>query len=124
MNVEFVLEAPSYGWELMCPRCRSNNLHHEKVTVFTRPEGEDQDVIAMGVEGRQVSVHAYSADDPINPSSRRDGLVIDFWCENCDCDENEGGIFQHLELTIVQHKGTTYFNWRGPIPRAMPGSST
>jgi len=43
-----------------------------------------------------------------NPSSRRDGLVIRFWCELCDVVD--------AELTVEQHKGCTYLGWRYGVP--------
>jgi len=42
-----------------------------------------------------------------NPSRRRDGLAIEFSCENCPA---------ILELTIKQHKGETFFAWRYKLP--------
>lgn len=50
-----------------------------------------------------------------NPSSRRDGLVISFTCEQCSRDD-PGDV---IELTIAQHKGSTEIGWRFS-PRIHP----
>jgi hypothetical protein len=41
-----------------------------------------------------------------NPSSRRNGVVIRFWCEDCDVIS---------ELTLEQHKGNTLLRWRSTV---------
>ena len=87
---------------LDCPRCGADLLHHAGVTTFDR--GEDvATAIRTEVRGRKVSVDA-SASNRDNPSSRRDGIVIDFWCEGCG--------EAPLQLTIAQHKGSTEIGWR------------
>lgn len=84
------------GRGLLCPGCNGVNLHHHKVEVFER-DAEDAST------GRRVTVEAYqvsvTGDMTGNPSARRDGMRVAFWCETCSA---------LSELTIVQHKGTTY----------------
>lgn len=81
--------------ELLCPHCEGNYMHHSEVQVFNR-KAEDSE------EGNHITVKGdgFSADREMagNPSSRRDGIVIRFWCEFCG-----GGSY----LTISQHKGNT-----------------
>ena len=50
-------------------------------------------------EGKTLAA-ASSIDTDLkgNPSARRDGLAIRFWCESCDA---------RPVLTIAQHKGST-----------------
>jgi hypothetical protein len=98
--VKFDAQDPTW---LTCPHCGQHDLHHDKVTVFSRI-GEDGPVFATIVEG---SVGVYRKEGPAVdracPSSRRDGLAISFWCEHCPT---------LSELTIAQHKGTTMMQWR------------
>jgi hypothetical protein len=56
------------------------------------------------VEGGRVSVGAAESASSPNPSTRRDGLSIEFGCENC------GDSKTHL-LRIAQHKGETEISW-------------
>jgi hypothetical protein len=46
-----------------------------------------------------------------NPSPRRDGIVISFFCEQCT---NWGETGEVIELTLAQHKGATEIGWRYP----------
>lgn len=96
---------------LICPRCGSANLHHIGVTVFDRRE-DAPTVVKTIVRAGVVYVDPKS-DGEENPSSRRDGLVIVFGCEDCTVRSEDGAwIRATLELTIQQHKGGTFFGWR------------
>lgn len=86
---------------LLCPGCSGNNLHHSTVTVFTRSQ-EDAKPVRTIIGNAEVITGAMLPTGE-NPSSRRDGIAIGFWCENCS--------FQG-ELTIAQHKGLTLVEWR------------
>lgn len=88
--------------DLLCPRCGADNLHHETVTAYERAE-DAETVVEITLRGTNVSVDAASNGGG-NPSRRRDGLVISFWCEQC----GEAPI----ELCIAQHKGCTEIGWR------------
>jgi hypothetical protein len=93
--------------ELMCPRCGSQYLHHTGVTVFSR--GEDRDpLVRVNVIGTSVTTEVVAAGASGNPSGRRDGLAIQFMCEQC----NKSDKPQVLELTVAQHKGLTLLAWR------------
>jgi hypothetical protein len=59
------------------------------------------------VEGGSAKIDAVPSDGSGNPSGRRDGLSIKFWCEGC-----KGVDEDILELTISQHKGSTLLGWR------------
>lgn len=80
--------------ELVCPSCGSEYLHHHKVEVFERKEDATQ--------GLHVTVSKDSAaiDNVLdgNPSARRHGLSVHFWCEGCKAEP---------VLSIGQHKGNT-----------------
>ena len=87
---------------LLCPRCGGEYLHHECVTVFNRSEDNEETVVTE-VSAAMTITKLQASNEARNPSSRRDGLAILFWCEYCP--------FRH-ELTIAQHKGRTFVDWR------------
>jgi hypothetical protein len=85
---------------LRCPACFRTYLHHDCITVYQR-EQEDAEQLIKTTVG--VSVETVRAEGSGNPSSRRDGLVIAFWCEDCDA---------RPELEIAQEAGETFVAWR------------
>lgn len=82
---------------LKCPLCDSTYLHHERVEVFNR---EEDDVTGLHTN---ILLDNVSVDNNLdgNPSKRRNGLKIYFWCEGCS---------ENSAMSIVQHKGSTYFS--------------
>jgi hypothetical protein len=88
---------------LACPNCDSFYLHHDAVTVYDRDE-DASDVTQVRVENGVATTMTIPNDVSRNPSSRRHGMAIEFWCEGC------GGEF---ELTIAQDRGVTEIGWRG-----------
>lgn len=95
-------------FDLRCPRCGSDYLHQGKVTVFER--AEDGAVTTVITVPGDSSAHLKSvpSDQILNPSSRRHGLSVEFWCEGCN--SKEAG--DYIELTLAQHKGNTLMGWR------------
>ena len=97
MRPRFTNEDPDCA-ELVCPSCGGSLLHHDRVDVFERVED--------AASGLRVSV----ANDSVltdtamggNPSSRRHGVSIRFWCETCAAIS---------ALSIAQHKGSTLFSF-------------
>jgi len=83
-----------YGADLLCPQCGSHNLHHEKVEVFECGEDAKHGVHIIVAEGKAEMDTSLTG----NPSRRRHGLNIHFWCENCSAKSI---------LSISQHKGST-----------------
>jgi len=81
-------------------KCGCENLHHERVTIFNRTEDEDRVRVAE-TDGVNCVMSIQDNDKSENPSSRRDGLIINTWCES-GCQER---------LAIYQHKGATFFKW-------------
>jgi hypothetical protein len=81
-----------------CPYCGGGSLHHSVVDVFERGEDEPEHT-KVHVDGSNVII---SRGKNGNPSLRRDGLSIFFWCESCE---------NHPKLNIYQHKGSTYIQW-------------
>jgi hypothetical protein len=92
---------------LSCPRCRGNNLHQGNTTIYQRSEDASYTTV-IAQDGHKVIVtpNFPSAEAP-NPSSRRHGLIIEFWCEYCENDE------EPYRLAIFQHKGNTFLEWVG-----------
>ena len=85
-----------YGAVLLCPKCGFEYLHHDKVEVFDRIEDATTGLhVTVMSEPSRVNV-----DESIvgNPSSRRHGVRIEFWCEGCS---------ERSALTLAQHKGVT-----------------
>jgi hypothetical protein len=86
-------------WTLLCPNCGDTYLHHDKVEVFNRLQEDEESGLHVLVQNQN---HASDSSMEENPSSRRDGLFVRFWCENCDAIS---------KLTIRQHKGITFLKF-------------
>jgi hypothetical protein len=85
-----------------CPVCGGNNLHHANVSVFDRVEDEVKTTVTTVAESGEVTVRTEDSAESLNPSRRRHGLLITFWCEsNCEVPS----------LAVYQHKGSTYMEW-------------
>ena len=72
---------------LCCPKCRGDRLHHGRVTVFHRIE-DDEMITQTVVTGPTATVEAVPNSRTTNPSSRRDGIEIEFQCELCHRDKS------------------------------------
>ncbi|WP_193090875.1 hypothetical protein [Halomonas colorata] len=83
-----------FGAELQCPNCKGNYLHHDRVEIFERQEDAKTGIHVTVENGSSVQDTSMAG----NPSTRRHGLNIFFWCEFCDAVP---------VLTIAQHKGNT-----------------
>ena len=84
---------------LACPNCTSAyyGLHQFSADVFFRAED------AKNIKGLHINhLNEVSESQVHNPSSRRSGLTIRFWCEQCDVLSS---------LNIYQHKGCTYIEF-------------
>jgi hypothetical protein len=90
------------GDTLLCPYCGNEYLHHSKITAYDRSEDATA-VTVSEIERGVVTRTAVLSDAARNPSSRRDGIAIEFWCENCH---------GRSELTIAQHKRCSLCDWR------------
>lgn len=97
---------------LCCPACGNGYIHHEDVLVFSRRTEDAPSQLTRVVAGGMAMVG--DSGQGRNPSSRRDGIAIRFWCEGCGADD--------FELTIEQHKGNTFVGWRdGPPSCGLTG---
>jgi|GEM_PF-1153994 len=102
---------------LLCPRCGDSYLHHRSVVTFDRSE-DAETVLRTGVEVGKTTVQLVPQADSGNPSPRRDGLVIQFWCEKCGGGDDGASV---IELTLAQHKGETEVSWRfTPLDATRP----
>ena len=86
---------------LMCPECKYNNLHQDTVAIFNCEEDRNEGT-HVEVDGDKIHIDKSMKG---NPSPRRHGLSIHFWCETCG-EEHPGHI-----LNIYQHKGETHMGW-------------
>jgi|GEM_PF-1685699 hypothetical protein len=96
-------------WSLCCPNCNNAyGLHHDKITIWNRRK-EDHDGVRFTIKGTSLTSKLIDGGDSLggpkeNPSKRRDGLVIEFWCEHCP-------EIKPINLRIAQHKGITLMGW-------------
>jgi hypothetical protein len=88
---------------LLCPCCGDNYLHHGQVCTFTRATQDADSGIAFRIDAGGNGSISRSSQLKGNPSSRRDGITVDFTCENCG---------NTSTLGIAQHKGQTLLNWQ------------
>ncbi len=97
------------GETLLCPCCGGTYLHHDTVFVFNRREDAEM-VNKTTVEGTRVVTEVVEDRTSGNPSGRRTGLSVDFWCELCGVDK-DGEPTKNMRLHILQHKGNTFMQW-------------
>jgi hypothetical protein len=84
---------------LLCPSCGENNLHQTSASVYFRDKEDSNEGNFVHLNNKYIE----KIDNRLNPSERRDGILIAFECEHCEADPH---------LTIVQHKGATYLEWQ------------
>ncbi len=87
---------------LRCPGCNGEYLHHGAVSVFTRRREDADDGQHTHIPDGSDGTVVVDASMAGNPSVRRDGVRIHFWCELCA---------EHFSLCLAQHKGVTYVSW-------------
>ncbi len=104
------------GAVLCCPRCGFNYLHHTRIEVFERSEDDEKGTHVI-VDNDKILVDKNLEN---NPSMRRDGLKIFFWCEGCSPDD---GSLDDIVMTIAQHKGKTLVNIEETSKRCDDGSA-
>jgi hypothetical protein len=88
--------------ELMCPACGGACLYQRTVIVYSRAEDAEHTTVTE-INDSRVSMRVVNSAEARNPSSRRHGMAIRFTCETCNV---------ITELTLAQHKGSTYLKWR------------
>lgn len=109
------LDKDAFDNELLCPVCNGNNLHHGAVIKYSGTEDAEY-VRVTRTEGDVFSSVLVPRKTSGNPSSRRGGIAVEFWCENCHGEWNgtSANYAENFRLQIQQHKGTTYLDWDIP----------
>lgn len=94
---------------LQCPHCQDGvYLHSDTVYIFNRREDADKvEVISVNTDSEVVKSKPPN-DLSGNPSSRRHGIKIAFYCEVC---QDWGNTSERYYLNIAQHKGVTFMSW-------------
>lgn len=89
---------------LLCPTCNSSYLHQSTIGIYNC---EEDATTGLHLE---VDSKSFTMDTNLtgNPSPRRQGLSIVFYCEECDGEHAPSHI-----LNIFQHKGQTMMEWEG-----------
>ena len=90
---------------LLCPSCGEGDLHSECVRTFNRSEDNETCLVTESdIKGpSSMSINRVAPD---NPSERRHGISISFWCEHC-----HPGVDGLVHLKIAQHKGASKIWW-------------
>lgn len=92
---------------LSCPKCNEDYLHQQNTTIFAR--GEDADwTTVIAQDGENVQATPFPSRELMNPSLRRHGMLIEFWCEHCHYEDDEK---PNYRLAIYQSKGITTIEW-------------
>jgi len=94
MTPKFANYEKDFGAELLCPNCEGNYLHHGEVEIFECGEDAGHGIHVTVSDGKATMDTSLKG----NPSSRRHGLKINFWCEQCHAKSL---------LLVKQHKGNT-----------------
>lgn len=113
MNPAMDLLVESHGTSIKCAVCGFENVHQLGVEVFERKEDAEHGlhVVVGGQESglgtKQTRSWLFADSDVVssNPSTRRQGLRIPFYCESCGGEHDAG---PHFSWLISQHKGWTY----------------
>lgn len=84
---------------MLCPFCDDNNVHHQSVTVYER-DSEDGESVYL-YSGDQSPAWRDCSQNYANPSDRRNGLGIKFWCESG----------HEWVMYLAQHKGETHITY-------------
>jgi hypothetical protein len=92
---------PASDNHLGCPNCKGYNMHHIRARVSFRTEDSNEGVYADVAKDGVLT----GRTQEFNPSARRSGLLIDFWCEDC----HEYSLF-----ALAQHKGSSLVYWADP----------
>jgi len=99
LDDERYLELADTGYQVLaCPICGDLNAHHSAIEVYDRSEDEEGGLHIRAERGKIAIDRTLTH----NPSTRRDGLVIEFWCEGCS---------GRFVISLAQHKGETQVSW-------------
>ena len=99
MKLQFESYEEGVGGNLKCPSCGGEYMRHKKVEIFERVEDAEQG-LHVKIENKTATTDTNLSG---NPSLRRDGLTVEFSCENCEA---------RPVLSISQHKGITLVDFK------------
>ena len=108
MKLQSISRPPSRSMVLMalfCARsCSATYIHQKAVTVFLRREDATTG-FRVRIEGDEERAPVITVGSNLggNPSLRRHGTAISFWCEMCGLTST---------LAFAQHKGETFVSWQ------------
>ena len=94
--------------DLLCPNCNEVYLHSDTVYVYNREEDADKVSVTTVHTNDEVVRSMPPHDLSGNPSGRRHGIKIAFYCEGC---HDWGRNSDRYYLNIAQHKGVTFMYW-------------
>lgn len=97
MNIKF-----NNKLKLKCPCCGEEYIRHTGVKVFSRKEDDEYTSVTKVECDGEINHRLLLSNLTNNPSKRREGLIIKFFCEICQ---------STFSLAISQHKGNTFFEW-------------
>lgn len=104
-----VVDSDNYG-ELLCPCRKGGNIHQENVTIFQPGKGAGTTTV-IAQDERNVQVTEFPSQDTCNPSPERQGMLIEFSCEQCSYNAEATELVKVFQLAIFQHKGNTFMEW-------------
>jgi hypothetical protein len=96
--VDTIVKGGLYDYTFFCPHCGLEYTHHYGVEIFDRDDEDSETGRHVTVRNKRAFIESNVQEG--NPSCRRDGILIHFYCESCNAIST---------LSIVQHKGRTYF---------------
>ncbi len=90
---------------LKCPMCAKKgfegHIQHQQIETYER--NEDKEVgTYVSIKGEDVKIDKENTLTG-NPSNRRSGIAITFWCDNCHATSR---------LELAQHKGQTLVDFK------------
>jgi hypothetical protein len=89
---------------ICCPICGdAYGMHHTKIEIFNRSSDDMITNHYIFQNGKISNNYDGKKANEENPSLRRSGIKIKFYCESCNDKE--------FTLCLAQHKGSTFLYW-------------
>lgn len=85
------------GNKIKCPICNKTWLHKTAYTIYKNNKRIQIDENGIKIDEKTKE----------NPSPRRDSIIIEFFCENCNIEPTK----ENFKLKITQHKGEEFTTW-------------
>lgn len=112
-----------------CPYCGSTWTHQNTVWIFNRCEDDDMTMVTRVWNPTIISQDLEMPSDMVrtkimptkmcpNPSSRRQGILIEFECEDCSMEQDPNNENNYIctdrndfYCAVAQHKGSTILSF-------------